>query len=55
MKLLNKDEFIANEIRYMFIERKYKEGDKLPSERELAEQFGVQRATIREAYQILEE
>lgn len=55
MKLLNKDEFIANEIRYMFIERKYKEGDKLPSERELAEQFGVQRATIREAYHILEE
>ena len=39
----------------MFIERKYKEGDKLPSERELAEQFGVQRATIREAYHILEE
>lgn len=55
MKLLNKDEFIANEIKYMFIDKKYKEGDKLPSERELAEQYGVQRATIREAYRILEE
>ena len=55
MKLLNKDEFIANEIKYMFIEKKYKEGDKLPSERELSEIYGVQRATIREAYHILEE
>ncbi len=55
MKLLNKDEFIANEIKYMFIEKKYKEGDKLPSERELSEIYGVQRATIREAYYILEE
>ena len=29
MKLLNKDEFIANEIKYMLIEKKYQEGDKL--------------------------
>ena len=55
MKLLNKDEFIANEIKYLFIEKRYQEGDKLPSEREFAEKFGVQRATIREAYRILEE
>ena len=40
MKLLNKDEFIANEIKYMLIEKKYQEGDKLPSEREMAEQYG---------------
>lgn len=55
MKVLNRDEFIANEIKYMFIEKKYKEGDKLPSERELSEKFGVQRGTIRDAYHILEE
>ena len=55
MKLLNKDEFIANEIKYMLIEKKYQEGDKLPSEREMAEQYGVQRATVRDAYHILEE
>lgn len=41
MKLLNKDEFIANEIKYMFIEKKYKEGDKLPSERELSDRKSV--------------
>lgn len=55
MKLLNKDEFIANEIKYYIIKNKIKEGDKMPSERELAEMFDVQRATIRAAYSILEE
>lgn len=55
MKLLNKDEFIANEIKYYFIKNNIKEGDKLPSERELADVFGVQRATVRAAYNILEE
>lgn len=55
MKLLNKDEFIANEIRYYFIKNNLQEGDKLPSERNFAEAFGVQRATIRAAYNILEE
>lgn len=55
MKLLNKDEFIANEIKYYLISKKLEEGDKLPSERELSEIFGVQRATVRVAYQLLEE
>ena len=55
MKLLHKDEFIANEIKFYFIRNKVKEGDKLPSERELSEFFGVQRATVRAAYDILEE
>ena len=55
MKLLNKDEFIANEIHYYFIKNDLQEGDKLPSERSFAEMFGVQRATVRAAYKILEE
>jgi len=55
MKLLNKDEFLANELKFYMIQEKLKEGDKLPSERELAEKFGVQRDTVRSAYQILEE
>lgn len=55
MKLLNKDEFIANEIKYWVRAKKMKEGDKLPSERELAELFKVQRGTIRAAFAILEE
>ena len=46
MKLLNKDEFLANELKFYFIQEKLKEGDKLPSERELAEKYGVQRVTI---------
>ena len=34
MKLLHKDEFIANEIKFYFIKNKIKEGEKLPSERD---------------------
>ena len=45
MKLMNKDEFIAYELKFYFMKNKLKEGEKLPSERDLAEQFGVQRAT----------
>lgn len=55
MKLLNKDEFLANELKFYFMQENLKEGDKLPSERELAEEYGVQRVTVRSAYQILEE
>lgn len=55
MKLFNKDEFIANEIKFYLLKNKTKEGEKLPSERELAEIFDVQRATIRNALTVLEE
>ena len=55
MKLLNKDEFIANELKFYFIKNKITEGQKIPSERELSEMFDVQRATIRAAFDILEE
>ncbi len=55
MKLLNKDEFIANELRYLFIKKGMHEGDRVMSEREVAELFGVQRATVRSAFKILED
>ena len=55
MKLFNKDEFIANEIKFYLLKNKTKEGEKLPSERELAEIFDAQRATIRNALTVLEE
>ena len=55
MKLMNKDEFIAYELKFYFMKNKLKEGEKLPSERDLAEQFGVQRATVRSAYKLLED
>ena len=54
MKLFNKDEFIANEIKFYLLKNKTKEGEKLPSERELAEIFDAQRATIRNALTVLE-
>lgn len=54
MKLINKDELIAKEIRYDIFFSHAKEGDKLPSERKLSEKYGVQRATIRLALQRLE-
>ena len=55
MKLMNKDEFIAYELKFYFMKNKLKEGEKLPSERDLAEQFGVQTATVRSAYKLLED
>lgn len=55
MKLLNKDEFLANEIKYWVQAKHMQEGDKLPSERELAEIFNVRQGTIRAAFEILEE
>lgn len=47
--LLTLNIVLAKELRYMLQSQSYLPGDKLPSERILAETFGVQRATIREA------
>lgn len=45
---------IANQISDMiFLEKRYKPGDKLPNEHKLAEELGVSRTTIREAVKIL--
>jgi GntR family transcriptional regulator len=48
-KLLTLTIILAKEIQYMLEAQNYLPGDKLPSERILAEAFHVQRLTIREA------
>lgn len=51
--LLTLDIILSKEIKYMLLEQNYRPGDKLPSERELAAAFGVQRLTIRSALNLL--
>ncbi len=51
--LLTLDIILSKEIKYMLEEQGYQPGDKLPSERELAENFQVQRLTIRSALNLL--
>lgn len=46
-RILFRDEEISREIERRIADEHLKEGDKLPSERKLAEEFGVQRDTIR--------
>ena len=46
-------QLITEKMRELILERKLDPGDQLPSERELAEQFGVSRASIREAISAL--
>lgn len=53
MKLLNRDSIIVKEIKCMLQREGYESGSRLPSERELAERFGVQRLTLRSALQSL--
>jgi DNA-binding FadR family transcriptional regulator len=45
---------IADQIRTAIITGKLREGERLPPERELAEQFGVSRVTVRDALRALE-
>lgn len=52
-KILFKDEDIAHEIERRIEEERLKEGDRVPSERQLADDFGVQRDTVRCALEIL--
>ena len=52
-RILFKDEEISREIERQIEEKRLKEGDRLPSERQLAEEFGVQRDTVRCALEIL--
>jgi DNA-binding FadR family transcriptional regulator len=48
-------EQIIEQIQNLIIEGKIRPGDKLPSERELGEQFGVSRTAVREAVKALRE
>ncbi|HLH22340.1 MAG TPA: FadR/GntR family transcriptional regulator [Chloroflexota bacterium] len=45
---------VVERIQAAIFAQQWKPGDKLPSEKELAEQFGTSRATIREAIRVLE-
>lgn len=52
-RILTKEALIAKEIEYLIEKEEYKDKQKLPSERELALRFFVQRLTVRRALQIL--
>lgn len=52
-RVLTMDVLLSKELEYMLKTGEYREGMRLPSERQLAEHFGVQRGTIRSALQIL--
>lgn len=52
-KILFRDEEISREIKWYIEDMRMGEGSRIPSERELAEHFGVQRDTVRSALEIL--
>lgn len=45
---------VAEQLRDAILDGRYRPGDKLPPERELAAQFGVNRTSVREAIKVLE-
>ncbi|HUP31464.1 MAG TPA: FCD domain-containing protein [Gaiellaceae bacterium] len=45
---------VIGQLRTGLIERRLAAGDRLPSERDLAEQFGISRTSVREALRVLE-
>lgn len=47
-------EEVVEQIKKLIIEGKIKPGDRFPSERKLAEQLGVSRGVLREAFRVLE-
>ncbi|HHU51307.1 MAG TPA: FadR family transcriptional regulator [Firmicutes bacterium] len=53
IKKLSISDQIVNEIKQAIIKGKLKPGDKLPNERQLAENYGVSRIPVREALRIL--
>ena len=53
MKGITLDVLIADEIRSQIENGQYPEDSRLPSERELCDEFSVQRLTVRSSLQIL--
>ena len=53
IKIKNTFEFIVDQLRKKIFNGELKIGDRLPTERELAQQVKVSRNTVRQAYQIL--
>ncbi|MBQ2802917.1 MAG: GntR family transcriptional regulator, partial [Lachnospiraceae bacterium] len=51
----NKYQALINYINQQIHDKKWCSGDKLPSENELSEQFGISRQTVRRALSVLEE
>src|ERR1051325_1239182 len=47
-------ELVATQLRNQIVRGELKEGDALPPETNLMEQFGVSRPTLREAFRVLE-
>src|SRR5262245_53241973 len=45
---------IVEQVKLLLRQGRLKPGDRLPSERELCERFGVSRVTVREALRVLE-
>lgn len=54
MRVPKTAELVADRIRARIIDGDLKEGDSLPSEGQLMEQFSISRPTLREAFRILE-
>jgi DNA-binding FadR family transcriptional regulator len=55
MTLVTQDSSIAAELRDDILRGRYRCGERLPSERDLAERFGVHRSTVRAAFKRLEQ
>jgi GntR family histidine utilization transcriptional repressor len=48
-----KAQMIAGEVRRRIVEREWRQGDRIPDEADLATEFGVARATVNKALQLL--
>ncbi|MTH77906.1 UTRA domain-containing protein [Paracoccus aestuariivivens] len=49
----SKAQAIVNEVRRRIVDREWRQGDRIPDEAELAVEFGVARATVNKALQLL--
>ena len=54
IRVARRYEGVVEQIREMILKGKFKPGDKLPSERQLCEEFEVGRPSVREALRALE-